>query len=84
MPEQAPNIAQTAISCPSLGRIVIHRGISSNGAKDHPAIVNRVFTPECVNLTVFPDCGSPVSITSQIAIDPTNQLAIGWFWPPRV
>ena len=69
---------------PSIGRIVIHRGIESNFTKDHPAIINRVWSDTCVNLTVFPDCGAPQSQTSQVEIDPTDAEGRGWFWPPRV
>lgn len=69
---------------PSIGRIVIHRGISSNGVQDHPAVINRVWSDECVNLTVLPDCGSPTSRTSQIRIEPDSDIENGWYWPPRV
>lgn len=84
MSEQAPNVSQSAIARPSLGRIVIYRGLESNGSNEHPAIVNRVWTPECVNLTVLPDCGTPTAKTSVLPIDPANKEATGWFWPPRV
>jgi hypothetical protein len=69
---------------PTPGRIVIHRGIDSNASKDHPAIVNRAWSEDCANLTVFPDCGVPTSKTSAVRIDPTDATAEGWFWPPRV
>lgn len=69
---------------PSLGRIVIHRGISSNGATEHPAMITRVWSDTCVNLTVFPDFGAPVLRTSQTLLTDPAQPQEGWFWPPRV
>lgn len=84
MSEQAPNVSQSAIARPSLGRIVIYRGLESNGSNEHPAIVNRVWSEDCVNLTVLPDCGEPTVKTSATSIDPANKEATGWFWPPRV
>lgn len=73
---------------PSLGRTVIHRSQSLamkfNGSADHPAIITRVWTGEYVNLKVLPDCGQPYDATSQCRIDPANESAQGWFWPPRV
>ena len=67
---------------PTLGRIVLHRGIESNVATVHPAVITRVWSDECVNLTVFPDNDNPTPITSQNLVDPdgTDQ---GWFWPIR-
>jgi hypothetical protein len=35
-----------------------------NGAMKHPAIITRVWGPDMVNLTVFPDCGSVTDRTS--------------------
>lgn len=76
---------QTPAHKPSLGRIVIHRGVHGNGSYEHPAIINRVWSSECVNLTVFPDCGSPTPSMSQLYIDdPANTANDGWYWPPRV
>jgi hypothetical protein len=72
---------------PSIGRIVIHRGILSNGTLLHPAIITRVWTDETVNLTVFPDFGPPSLQPSQTLIaDPNDgdETGFGWYWPPRV
>ena len=68
---------------PSIGRIVIHHGVQSNGEQRHPAIITRVWSDELVNLTVFPDNGFPISQTSQSLIDP-NEGLIGWYWPNKV
>jgi hypothetical protein len=51
---------------PSIGRVIITKGIDANGSRVHPAIVNRVWSDAepseatfLVNVTVFPDCGAP-------------------------
>jgi len=51
----------------TLGRSVIVHNLLSNGAVDHPAVITRAFSerlteegPVLVNLTVFPDCASPL------------------------
>ena len=57
---------------PSIGRIVIAKNVLSNGADEHPAIINRVWsdgdpaqgTVVAINVTVFPDCGAPLNQTS--------------------
>lgn len=71
---------------PSVGRIVMHRGISSNAAIDHPAIITRVWSDVTVNLTIFPDNGSPECKTSVMLLaDPKAEDAYtGWYWPIKV
>lgn len=82
--EQAPNISQAAIAKPSPGRIVLVTDADSNGVSEHPAIVTRVWSPECVNLTVFPDYAPPYYMTSvQVSTDGSSQPQ-RWRWPPRV
>lgn len=54
---------------PRVGQVVVYhqRPIElslGNGAFEHPAIVTRVWGPDCVNLKVFPDCGTVVDQTS--------------------
>jgi hypothetical protein len=54
---------------PRLGATVVYHqppGEKSlgNGAKEHPAIITRVWGPDCVNIKVFPDCGEIVDRTS--------------------
>ena len=44
--------------------VVVKNARESNGSREHPAIVNRVWNPGCINVTVFPDCGSPYALTS--------------------
>jgi hypothetical protein len=84
---------------PSLGRIVlVHTAEKYNGCDTHPAIINRVWGDNdpaaargaysCVNLTVFPDCASPFSMTS-VQLFETEEEArdsgsrhIAW-WPAR-
>ena len=68
---------------PSLGRIVLYRGMQSNGSNEHPALVTRVWSDTCVNLTVFPDSNSIATMTS-VNQDEEMIREIGWRWPPRV
>lgn len=44
--------------------VVQGQGLNSNGADEHPGIINRVWSDHMVNLTVFPDCGTPRCLTS--------------------
>lgn len=47
-----------------VGDIVLFNSYHSNGVDAHPAIVTRVWGPDCVNLQVLPDCGAPFVKTS--------------------
>jgi len=73
---------------PSLGRIVLVNdpGHESNGTTEHPAIINRVWSDVCVNLTVFPDYGAPYTKTSVTLHEDesTPPQPNEWRWPPRV
>jgi hypothetical protein len=69
---------------PSVGRIVLFGDLDSNGQKEHPAIINRVWSGETVNLTVFPDCGAPVCKTSVPLLPEGTQAGYYWRWPDRV
>ena len=71
---------------PSIGRIVLFRALHSNGIDEHPAIINRVWGPECVNLTVFPDCGPSIVRTSVLQNESMTEgnQNLAWRWPPRV
>lgn len=84
MPEQAPNVAQSAIARPSLGRIVLVTDTGSNGPAEHPAIVNCVHSQDCINVMVFPDGGTPYSMTSLTASEDGSAQPQRWRWPPRV
>lgn len=66
---------------PSVGRIVHFRAYAS--AEPQAAIITRVWGPDCVNLTVLPDCAPPFSASS------VNHVEKGyggqtWEWPERV
>jgi hypothetical protein len=87
---------------PSIGRIVITKGISnSNGTSEHPAIITRIWSDKepseavvLCNLTVFPDCGTPITVGSVQIFDdaaaaaahlqnePANKPLC--FWPAKV
>lgn len=79
---------------PTVGRIVIFRetvwqGEGTNGTRDHPAIVTRVWTDTCVNLHVFFDA-SPSGPKSSVTRMPelpdgvVNSSGVGgWRWPDR-
>lgn len=71
---------------PTVGRIVHFYtkdvGFWGNGVGEGPyaAIVTRVWSDNCVNLTVFPDCGNPYTLSSVTnKVDDWNW----WAWPPR-
>lgn len=70
---------------PTVGRIVLFRSpnLHSNGVDEHPAIINRVWTDECVNLIVFPDCSVPTVQTSATYHE-AGDGDYGWRWPDRV
>jgi hypothetical protein len=79
---------------PSIGRTVIVKGFVSNGSDEHPAIVNRAWSESRINVTLFPDCHAPVSLTSVLFVndreaadkylmDQSHESAVA-FWPERV
>ena len=71
---------------PSIGRIVLFRSAPSNGTVEHPAIITRVWSDTCVNLTVFQDFGEPIlktSVNQNESLDGANQ-ELAWRWPPRI
>lgn len=73
---------------PTIGRVVLVQGITANGAKVHPAIITRVWSDTCVNLTVLPDNEQPQLHTSVQLQDsePSTMLEgqVIAYWPPRV
>lgn len=72
---------------PSPGRIVLFRSHESNGAKEHPAIITRVWSDTCVNLTLLPDYSTTLvcksSVNQNENMEGPNQDN-AWRWPPRV
>lgn len=68
---------------PSVGRIVMYRGLVSNDLSEHPAIITRVWSDTCVNLTIFPDAGLPEPRTSVIMLGGEN-TTMGWGWPVKI
>ena len=73
---------------PSVGRVVHYYTANpseqSNGAGEgpYPAIITRVWSPDCVNLKVLPDCGPVFDTTSvQTKLSSSSRY---WEWPPRV
>lgn len=70
---------------PSVGRIVLVSDTpESNGITEHPAIINRVWSETCVNVTVFPDAGTPYAKTSVVLSEDGTAQMHSWRWPPRV
>lgn len=78
---------------PTIGRIVIVKGFSSNNSDEQPAVVTRVFAPDYVNLMVLPDAGTPEAKTSVRLFENREQaeqfmamqsLPLAAFWPARV
>ena len=66
---------------PSVGRIV-HFHI---GGEEHAAIITRVWSDWCVNLTVFdPSDGSTSARNSVCLATGDHDLDGRWCWPPRV
>ncbi len=72
---------------PTIGRIVHYHAPeaeASNGTQLFAAMVTRVWSETCVNLTVYPDGGNAYFRTS-VEIQGRHQGADrSWSWPPRV
>lgn len=73
---------------PSIGRIVWFKSkdktAMGNSATEVPAIITRVWSNTCVNLTVFRDFDAPLSVTSVTMADDfeaSGQHA-AWRWMP--
>lgn len=47
---------------PSIGRIVLFSSVHQDG--ELPAIVTKVHSQDCINVTVFPDGGIPFPMSS--------------------
>jgi hypothetical protein len=70
---------------PSPGRIVLVSDAEHNGVTEHPAIITRVWSDTCINVTVFPDCWAPFCKTSvEKSEDESREQKDTWRWPPRV
>ena len=83
----------------SIGRIVTVIGVHSNGTGTQPAIITRAWFahdtkdgPGAVNLTVFPDAAPPVSQTSVMLYETSEEAqahvnrsgGLAAHWPDRV
>lgn len=73
---------------PTIGRIVLFKSNDpsqlGNGAEEVPAIVTRVWSDSCVNLTVFRDFAPPLSVTSVNMADDfaASGQGVAWRWMP--
>jgi len=65
------------------GTTVIFVGHMSNGINEHPAIVTRDWGDGMVNLTVFPDYGSPFNQGS-VYREGDPRCYGGLHWKPNV
>lgn len=56
-----------------------------NGTREHPAVITRVWTNECVNLTVFFDAGDPEPRSSVVRVSsaPTEGVTSNGGWDFR-
>lgn len=94
---QAPDGAKAEAGQPpaALCRMLIVVGpvATSNGADHAPAIITRVWSPDMVNVMVFPDAITPRPATSvTVYADEaaareaiaSNRYANAAYWPPRV
>ena len=68
---------------PSIGRIVIHRGISMNGTRQHPAIITRVWDDETGEPSGPPGQQCSMPHFQSLLIDPDDGRESGWYWPLR-
>ena len=74
---------------PTVGRIVHFKSADAsqmgNGAEVVPAIITRVWSDTCVNLTVMRDFDQPLVLASVqlVAEDELDQHTTFCFWPPR-
>lgn len=77
--------APKEFAMPHLGEILLvtHSDIYSNGSEVAPAIVTRVWSFDCVNLTVFPDQGGPKLLSSVChlsrKVEGPNLKPCGWY-----
>ncbi len=71
-----------APATPTIGRIVLFRGSAPlTDAREHPAVITRVWSDTLVNLLVFWDKNAPGAVTSA-RYDPDGADQT-WRWPPR-
>jgi hypothetical protein len=77
---------------PTLGRIVIYSiggacdpcYATSNGAKELPAIIVRVWSDNCVNLKVMTDAVHDQWVTSCGYAETPVEGCASWNWPARI
>lgn len=68
---------------PTVGRIV--HVYSSKAGMTLPAVITRVWSPDCVNLRVISDDDAPLEHrTSRLYSDQLMSNELYWAWPPRV
>ena len=70
---------------PSIARMVHYHARPdeiSNGAHLFAAVVTRVWSDRCVNLTIFPDNAQPFTRTS-VELADERDIEGRWLWPKR-
>jgi hypothetical protein len=66
---------------PTLGRIV--RFVAWSPVGEHQAaMITKVWSDTCVNVTVFPPVGFPY-VASSVTFNADGTSANTWHWPPR-
>jgi len=70
---------------PSVGRIVlVGESTTPDTTVEHAAMITRVHSENCVNVTVFPDGGLPYPKTSVVLSEDGSPRDYHWRWPDRV
>lgn len=84
----AENVAPEAAPAPTVGRVVLYWEKINGELQKMAAVVCRVWSEECVNLTVFLPGGETAPRTSVTRVtgsdDSDEALACHWNWPARV
>lgn len=80
MSEKPANaILKPAISLP----VVVVTSEKIDGQNEHAAIITKVISDDCVNVTLFPSAGVPYPIPSVYRVRHSAAASLGWRFPSR-